>query len=82
MPEWLTAQIAAGFPALKGAALSGSIPIKEELINDLIADFLARPPAAPGPPGGFDPRVLLPLVKRATVHADQGVVTLNVEVQV
>lgn len=82
MPEWLTAQIAAGFPAFKGAAVSGSIPIKEELINGLIADYLARPGDAAMPKGDLDPRALLPLIKRASIHAEPGVIALQFELKV
>ena len=82
MTDWLTAQLAEGFPALKGASMSGSIPIKETLINDLIAEYLARPAAPPAPRAGFDPRALLPLLERASIHAEPGVVTVRFEVKI
>lgn len=79
MQEWLTAQMAQGFPAFQGAAVTGSIPVQETLINDLIARFLAEAHRPPGAAPAFDPRALLPLVRHATIHADAGVVTLNFE---
>jgi len=82
MQDWLRAQVENGFAAFQGASLSGSIPVKEELINELIAGVLAQAgrPAASTPP--FDPRLIVPFIRKATVHADAGVVTLHVDLAI
>src|SRR5829696_4406588 len=76
MNEWLREQIANGFSSFKGAALSGSIPVKEELINELIAHYLATADETRATPA-FDARELLRFIAKATIHADTGVVTLQ-----
>jgi len=82
MQEWLKAQMANGFEAFDGASLTGSIPVKESLINEMIASYLAH---ASDPPAGrpaFDPRLIAPFIKAATVRAEPGVVTLHVELRI
>jgi hypothetical protein len=84
MQEWLTAQMASRFSAFEGAALTGSIPVKEELINELIAGFLAQagqqPEATAAP--AVDVRTLVSFVRQATIRAEPGVVTLHFEVRI
>jgi hypothetical protein len=79
--EWLNAQIANGFAAFEGASITGSIPVKESLINEMIASFLAHagePASAPA----FDPRLVTPFIRAATVRAEPGVVTLHLDLRV
>jgi hypothetical protein len=82
MEEWLRAQWANGFAAFQGASLSGSIPVKEELINQLIAGFLAQAPHPAATQPALDPRLVVPFVKKATIHADAGVVTLHLDLAI
>ena len=59
---------ARGFADFPGLAIDGSIPLKQELVNQLIAEFLNSPPAAsPGRPGIPEPLrpVLLQMIKPA-----------------
>jgi hypothetical protein len=82
MQEWLTAQMANGFSALQGTALTGSVPVKEELINELIAAFLANtgePSKAELP---VDPRLFTSFIRKATVQAQPGIVTLHFEIRI
>jgi hypothetical protein len=80
MGEWWQAQLAQGFPDLKGTVISGSIPVREALINELIARWLAAPGAAAGESPALDPRQLARFVRSLTVHAEPGVVTVRFEV--
>ena len=82
MQEWLKEQMANGFKAFDGASLTGSIPVKESLINELIASFLAHAGDPPSARPVFDPRLIAPFVKAATVRAEPGVVTLHVDLRI
>ena len=79
MQEWLKEQLARGFADFKGSTLTGAVPIKEELINRLIAQYLAETgkeaTASPGPD-------IAQFLRSATVHAEPGIVTLRFEVGV
>lgn len=88
MQNLLEKQIANGFADFPGLAVSGKIPIKESLLNELLADFLQsgaapREDAAPAEPKrASDMKQLLKLIRRASVHADVGVITLEFEIGV
>lgn len=82
MQDWLQAQMANGFAAFTGAVVTASIPVKDSLVNELLASYLTATRSETAPiaaPRSFDPRRLLPLVRTATVRADDGVLTLHVE---
>ena len=79
MQEWLKEQLARGFADFKGTTLTGAVPIKEELINKLIAQYLAQAGREAKPGTGPDTAQLLRFVRSATVHAEPGVVTLRFE---
>jgi hypothetical protein len=85
MQAWLQAQIDNGLPALAGTSITGTVPIKDELINELIAEVLdsgmlsgARVPD----PDAMPLDRLVKYVRRATVHAGPGVVTVEFEIRV
>ena len=82
MNEWLRDQLARGFSDFAGTTLSGEIPIKEELLNELLARWLANA----GKPGTTQPALsaadVARYVRSATVHAGPGVVTLRFELAV
>ena len=44
MREWIEAQLAAGLPAFAGSAMSGTVAVKQEALNELIAKWLANKP--------------------------------------
>jgi hypothetical protein len=75
---------ARGFADFPGLAIDGSIPLKQELVNQLIAEFLNSPPAAsPGRPGIPEPLrpVLLQMIKKLEVRATEGVITVHLELR-
>ncbi len=87
MQRWLQEQIDNEFVAFTGASLSGSIPIKEELLNELLTELLrdlgsASTSDAPRSEGGIDLRRLARFVTQVGVHATEGVVTVTFAVKI
>ena len=82
MRDWLAQQIDTGFSAFKGARLSGSIPLNEPLINELLTEALraaqSRPAIAASRPA-LDISRLAEMVSSARVEVRDGVVTLHFE---
>jgi hypothetical protein len=83
MNEWLQKQIDNGFSDFKGLNVTATIPLRDALLNELIADALRRSPAASKAPApAVDARRFLGFVKKAEVHASEGVVALDVVVRI
>jgi hypothetical protein len=86
MKEWIQSQIANGLSAFPGLTLSGQVPVKEELINELLAAWLrdasASAQAAKAPGAAPDLTSLMRSIRRASVHAGPGVITLDFEIRV
>jgi hypothetical protein len=88
MPTLLQRLLRREFRDLSGLTISGSIPLNESLLNELLADALAglaaRDPS-PQPSAGDTPADLAPLarlVKRAQVRIDANALTLDFELSV
>jgi hypothetical protein len=74
---------ARGFADFPGLAIDGSIPLKQELLNDLIGQALssaAGGATSAGPPPDLV-AALRPLLKKVEVTASEGVVTLHFQVR-
>ena len=82
MQDWLMAQMRDGFPAFRGASLAGTIPVKEELINELLAEWLAQAPAGASAQPPFDLNQFVSFIKTLSIHADAGVVTVHVDARI
>ena len=83
MNEWLQKQIDNGFSDFKGLNVTATIPLRDTLLNELIADALRRPPTDSKPPApAIDVRRYLGFVKKAEVHASEGVVALDVVIKI
>jgi|RhiMethySRZTD1v2_1073278.scaffolds.fasta_scaffold2705133_2 hypothetical protein len=80
MNDWLRVQIENGFSDLKGLQLRATIPLKDQVINDAIAQFLQRP--AMPPSAGLDLGTFLAFVKQAHVRSTEGAVTIEVDISV
>lgn len=87
MQEFIQKQIENGFSEFEGLSISGTVPVRETLLNGLLAEMLQKlaegsAPAAPATP---TPQGLLPavakLVKKAEVHAKEGVIVLDFEIR-
>lgn len=82
MDEWLKEQLAGGFADFAGTTVSGTIPVKEAFINQLIARYLAQArTSTPGRPTA-DVTRLARFVRSASIRAEPGVVTLQFELGV
>ena len=81
MREWMEAQLAAGLPALAGTSISGTVAVKQELLNDLLKDYLSATPAA-SPALPIDARSLLRYVTHAAIRAEHGQLLVDFQVTV
>ncbi len=79
MQDWIAAQLAAGLPAFAGSKLSGTLAVKEEVVNELLAKWLAAD-SAPSEGPRIDPRVLRAAIKSATVRADSGRLLIDIDI--
>ena len=80
MKELIENALAGGLKDLAGLELSGTIPVKQELINEALQLALESPPPPTSPK--FDGRSLLPHVKKARIDASDGKLTLTFEIKV
>jgi hypothetical protein len=87
MQEIIQKHIDNGFSEFEGLSITGTIPVRETLLNGLLADVLQRlaEGSTPAPSATPGPRGLLPavarLVRKAEVHAKEGVIVFEFEVQ-
>jgi hypothetical protein len=79
MRDWIAAQLAAGLPAFAGSKLSGTLVVKQEAVNELIAKWLAAD-SAPSEAPRVDLRVLRTAIKSATVRAETGKLLIDIEI--
>jgi hypothetical protein len=83
MDEWIQAQLAAGLPALRGTAVSGTLALSEDLLNELVKQWLAAQREAPaGASPSFPVHALLPFLEHAEVRAHPGAVLIDFQVRV
>lgn len=81
MKELIESALAGGLKDLAGLELSGTIPVKQELINEALQRAIETP--LPAPPGAkIDGKALLPYVKKAKIDAHDGKLTLIFEIKV
>ena len=83
MDEWIQAQLAAGLPALRGSVITGTVALNQELLNELVAKWLA----ATGEPtstrsGAADLRQLRPFLKQASIRAETGTVLVDFQISI
>ena len=89
MHRLLQKYIANGFADFSGLAISGKIPLKQELINEAIAEVLSSAQAST--PVASQPRAaetalpamesLLPLLKSVEIQAEPGVVMVSFQLR-
>lgn len=83
MREWFEAQLKAGLPAFAGSAVSGTLSVRQELLNELLTRWLAdsqKGGQASSPP--VDLAQLTPLIKSAAVRAEPGRVLVDFSIAV
>ena len=83
MREWFEAQLAAGLPALAGSQVTGTLAVKQELVNEFIAKWLASPsaPADPQRATAVDLHRLRSAVKNVAVRGEPGRILVDFEVK-
>jgi hypothetical protein len=87
MQEFIQKRIENGFSEFEGLSITGTIPVRETLLNGLLAEALQKlaEGSAPAPPSASPPGGLLPavarLVKKAEVHAKEGVIVFEFEIE-
>ncbi|MGC4042363.1 MAG: hypothetical protein QM758_00985 [Armatimonas sp.] len=83
MKELIEKALAGGLQELAGLELSGTIPIGQDLINEVITETLEHgvPERSPDRPQ-VDANALIPYVKRARVSAENGRLTLQFEIKI
>ena len=87
MNPWLQKHIDTNFSDFEGLSINGQIPVKDQVLNELLADALrqAQQPATTPPVTGrdkLDIRPFLKLVKRAEVRAVNGAIVLDFQIGV
>jgi hypothetical protein len=86
--DWLQKHIDNGFRDFEGLSITGQVPLKDTVLNELIGDALrsAQQPAAAAPvkqsAAPPDLRPLARLVKKAEVRAVNGAVVLDFQIGV
>jgi hypothetical protein len=82
MREWFEAQVAAGLPAFAGSTISGTVAVKQEVLNELIAKWLAdATPGDAGPPR-VDMAKARAAVKHARIRGEAGTILLDFDIRI
>jgi hypothetical protein len=82
MEQILRRAIENGFAEFQGLSITGTIPISDTLINEVLAEWLrTKSVAEPIAPSRIDPKNLLQLIKKAEVHANEGKLVLDFELR-
>jgi hypothetical protein len=82
MHEWIEAQLAAGLPAFAGSTVSGTMAVKQELVNELIAKWLANDTPLGGGPARFDFSKARSAVKHARIRGEAGTILLDFDIRI
>jgi hypothetical protein len=83
MDEWIQAQLKAGLPALRGSVIAGTVALNQELLNELVAKWLAASGERAGvPSGASDLGHLLPFLKQASIRAETGTVLVDFHISI
>jgi hypothetical protein len=82
MREWIEAQLAAGLPAFAGSAISGTLAVKQELINELLAAWLADAAKRGGSAKPPDLGKSAGVIKAASVRAEPGTVLVDFKIAI
>ena len=86
MNSWLQKHIDNNFRDFEGLSINGLIPLKDEVLNELLSDALRQAQhAAPATTTSADKpdlRPLLKLVKKAEIRAVNGAVVVDFQIGV
>lgn len=85
MNEMIRKHLENGLSDFEGLSITGSIPVRDSLLNGILADVLrslahsGQRAAAPSDFAGFTP-LLATMVKKAEIHAKEGVIVVDFEI--
>ena len=84
MKEWMQRQIDNNFSDFKGLSIAGRVPLKDALVNELLAEILREGASGASVTAERRPdlRGLLKFVEKAEVHASDGVISLDVVIKI
>ena len=83
MREWIEAQLKAGLPAFAGSKIAGTLAVKQELINELLAQWLADTTQPSGTVKTLpDLSQSKNVVKEAVIRAEPGVVLVDFKIAI
>ena len=82
MKEWMRKQIESGFRDLKGLSISAHIPVKDQLLNELLSEVLRGASTAPKSSQTPNLRPFAQFVRKAEIHATEGALVVDVEISV
>jgi hypothetical protein len=82
MRAWFEAQLATGFPALSGSTVEGTLALSQELLNELLAKWLAETQRPEGVMPRLDLRPSLRFLRSAAVRAEPGTVLVDFKIAV
>jgi hypothetical protein len=83
MDEWIRAQLASGLPAFRGSAFTGTLAVNQELLNEMLAKWLAQQARdAATPAAAPDVSQLLPFLKQAAVRAETGKLLVDFQISI
>jgi hypothetical protein len=85
MNPWLQKLIDTNFRDFEGLAIAGQIPVKDQVLNELLAEALRQaqqPPTAAPSADKPDLRPFIKLLKKAEVRAVNGAIVLDFQVGV
>jgi hypothetical protein len=83
MEEWIQAQLAAGLPAFAGTAISGTVAVKQELLNEVLARWIAEQGGRTSArAGAIDMTQAMRHLKHAAVRAEGGTLSVDFKVEV
>jgi hypothetical protein len=82
MRAWLEAQLAAGLPAFAGSEMSGTVAVKQEALNELIATWLAANTPASTAPAKFDLSRARAAIKQARIRGETGTILLGFDIRI
>jgi hypothetical protein len=82
MRDWFEAQLATGFPALAGSTVQGTLALRQELLNELLAKWLAETQRPEGVTPRLDLRPGLRFLRSAAVRVEPGTVLVDFKIAV
>ena len=75
MQDWIRTQLETGLPAFAGTAISGTVALRQDLLNELLQQWLTQTGSRTTPT--LDPERLKAYVKSAAVRAEPGTVLVD-----